>query len=72
MVTGWTMERRSSQSRLIRKWKPWRLAGVKTDEGKKISRMNAYKHGGRSLKIKLAKKAFADYNKILRQFMNII
>lgn len=45
---GWTAERRAKQAAAIRRWKPWEKAGVKTAAGKEISRMNAYKHGGRS------------------------
>ncbi|MEI7669467.1 MAG: hypothetical protein WCJ33_05240 [Pseudomonadota bacterium] len=30
---------------MIRKWQPWDSAGVKTKEGKEISKMNATKHG---------------------------
>lgn len=32
----------------IHGWKPWQSAGVKTAAGKAVSRMNAWKHGGRS------------------------
>jgi hypothetical protein len=47
-MTGWTPERRARQAMLIRRWKPWLKAGVKTAEGKAISRMNSLKHGARS------------------------
>jgi hypothetical protein len=46
MANGWTPQRRARQSKLIHKWKPWRLAGVKSQEGKARSKMNAYKYGG--------------------------
>jgi len=62
----WTLEERQKQSQLIQQWKPWRLAGVKTPEGKAISKMNAYKHGGRSVEIKTALKLIAEYKRNLR------
>jgi len=47
---GWTQERRLRQSEVIRNWKPWeKSTGAKTSQGKEKSKMNAYKHGGRSL-----------------------
>ena len=45
----WTQEERLRQSQLIRNWQPWEQStGARTKEGKSISKMNAYKHGGRS------------------------
>lgn len=50
---GWTQERRQKQSEAIKRWKPWeKSTGAKTAEGKEKSKMNAYKHGGRSNIIK--------------------
>lgn len=40
-VNGWTPERRARQALLIHNWQPWRLGGVKTPEGKRISSQNA-------------------------------
>jgi hypothetical protein len=37
----WTLEERKRQAELIHNWKPWRLGGVKTPEGKRISSQNA-------------------------------
>jgi hypothetical protein len=48
----WTLEERQHQAELIQNWKPWKTAGVKTPAGKAISKMNAYKHGGRSAEIR--------------------
>jgi hypothetical protein len=45
---GWTPERRAKQAAAIHRWKPWLKAGVTTEAGKKISRLNAYRHGARS------------------------
>ena len=45
MARAWTQQERDRQSQLIRNWKPWKLAGVKSDAGKKISSKNALKHG---------------------------
>jgi hypothetical protein len=45
----WTQEERLRQAQLIRNWRPWeKSAGAKTEAGKAASKMNAYKHGGRS------------------------
>ena len=45
----WTQEERLKQSQLIRNWRPWeQYTGAKTEAGKAVSKMNAYKHGGRS------------------------
>lgn len=43
----WTEEERLRQSQLIRNWRPWgQSTGAKTEAGKAVSKMNAYKHGG--------------------------
>ena len=47
MANGWTFERRQKQSEMIRNWQPWKMStGAKTFEGKGVSKMNAFKHGG--------------------------
>ena len=61
----WTPEERLRQAELIKRWKPWRSAGVKTAEGKAISCMNAYKHGGRSAEIRELLKTIVQYKKLL-------
>ncbi len=43
----WTLEARQKQSEAIALWKPWdKSTGPVTDEGKAISRQNAYKRMG--------------------------
>ena len=43
----WTKEERLKQSQLIKQWKPWKQStGARTVNGKEVSKMNAYKHGG--------------------------
>lgn len=63
----WTLEERQKQSLLIQQWKPWQSAGVKTPEGKAISKMNAYKHGARCAEVRNIQKQFAEWKKTLKQ-----
>jgi hypothetical protein len=67
----WTLEERQRQSELIKKWKPWQSAGVKTSEGKSISRMNAYKHGARSAEIRTLAREMTEWKKQLNQIIKI-
>jgi hypothetical protein len=46
-----TTGQRLRQSNLIQNWKPWKLAGVKNPEGKKISKLNALKHDARKAEV---------------------
>lgn len=55
----WTEAERQRQAELIRGWKPWRMAGVKTPEGKEITRLNAWKHGAYSADFKRLRKVLA-------------
>ena len=59
----WTQEERLRQSQLIQKWKPWKLGGVKTPEGRAISKMNGYKHGMRSAAIREVEKMLTKFKK---------
>jgi hypothetical protein len=62
----WTEEERLRQSQLIRNWRPWEQStGAKTEEGRAISKMNAYKHGGRATAVRKISKIFTQYNKVL-------
>ena len=58
----WTPEERLRQSQLIQKWQPWKTAGVKTSEGKAVSKMNAYKNGAYSRETKELMRLLATYN----------
>ena len=43
-----TAEHRAMRSEMIHRWKPWlKSTGAKTEEGKAVSSMNAYKGGVR-------------------------
>ena len=48
MSNGWTPERRAKQAKLIQTWRPWlKSTGAKTQLGKQVVSMNAYKGGTR-------------------------
>ncbi|HBD9375920.1 TPA: hypothetical protein KLD42_002835 [Legionella pneumophila] len=71
MSNGWTEDRRKSQSLKIRQWKPWEKAGVKTKEGKAITKMNAYKHGGRSAPVREIQSQFTEWKRELNRLINL-
>ena len=55
----WTTEERKKQSMLIQRWKPWNKSrGPKTTDGKERSKMNARKHGMRSIEAQEMQKMF--------------
>lgn len=67
-MTTWTQERRAAQSARLKALKPWeKSTGPKTVEGKSRSRLNALKHGERSLLIQRA----VDALKHQREFMRL-
>lgn len=56
-------ERRTKQSQLIRKWRPWtRSTGPKTFDSKACSSRNAFKHGAK----------FADTEDLLKFYREIL
>ena len=63
----WSLEERKKQSQLIQQWKPWKQStGAKSSMGKKISKMNAYKHGGRCADLRDAAKFIAECKRSLK------
>ena len=47
-TNGWTPQRRKRQAELIRNWQPWtKSTGAKTEQGKAVVSMNAWKGGKR-------------------------
>jgi hypothetical protein len=55
-MNGWTPERRTRQSKLVRNWRPWeRSTGPKSTEGKAIVARNAYSGATRPLLRELAR-----------------
>ncbi len=69
MSNGWTPERRLRQSQMIQEWQPWKLAGIKTQEGKDISKMNAYKHGARCADVREMARQLTKWQKELSQLI---
>ena len=50
MANGWTSERKTTQSVLIRSWRPWeKSTGPKTRAGRATVSRNAYKGGTREM-----------------------
>jgi hypothetical protein len=67
----WTPEERAQQALLIRRWQPWKKAGVKTPEGKAISCMNARKHGCYGTEIKTMREEIRLSRKILNEWEKV-
>ena len=55
----WTEQERQHQAKLIQQWQPWQKAGVKTEKGKAISKMNALKHGAYSAQVKAVRRVLS-------------
>ena len=68
----WTQEERLKQAEMIRNWQPWKKStGAKTSAGKAISKMNAYKHGGRSMSIRAVQAIITQYKHGLSSLNNL-
>lgn len=53
---------------MIQSWKPWEMStGPKTDAGKDISKMNAFKHGARSELTSLMRMVLMRHAKDLKE-----
>lgn len=67
-MNGWTPERRTKQSAMMKQLKPWQKStGPKTEAGKLQSSKNAYKHGGRSACVRELHKLMAEYTRMERE-----
>lgn len=61
----WTAEERARQAEMIRRWKPWKTAGVRTEAGRAISSRNATKHGAFSAEVKAAQKQLRECRRVV-------
>lgn len=61
----WTPEERARQAEMIRRWKPWETAGVRTEEGRAISSQNAMKHGAYGADVKAARRQLRECRRVL-------
>lgn len=67
---GWPPERRAAQAARCRAAKPWRKStGPKSDAGKKIVSLNAYKHGLRSAAWTLEVRRFHAILRLQRAYL---
>ncbi len=64
----WMIKDKRRQAQLIHHWKPWLKGGVKTDRGKAISKMNAYKDGRYTQEMRELRKIIAECRRV---FMDI-
>ena len=68
MANGWSAERRTRQSELIRRWKPWeRSTGPKTPMGKAKVCQNAFKGGWRQ-KLRELQRLLREQKQLLEGF----
>ena len=64
-----TKEHRQMRSQMIHQWKPWlKSSGAKTEEGKTVSSMNAYKGGLRQEQRELNRQ-LNEQMKVMLKFM---
>jgi hypothetical protein len=67
MTRAWTEEDRKRQSELMHRLKPWtRSTGPRTEDGKRRSARNAFKHGFRSRSMKALHAALRDCARLRR------
>jgi hypothetical protein len=65
--SGWSPERRAKQAAAIKIWAPWaKSTGPLTAIGKKVSAMNALKHGGRARRARLISAALRRHSLFLK------
>jgi len=70
---GWTLERRKRQAELIHRWKPWiRSTGPRTEAGKAVSRLNAFKHGCRSKEARALERMLAQFARTEREIRSTV
>lgn len=69
----WSLEERKRQSQLIQQWRPWQQStGAKSVQGKEVSKLNAYKHGGRCADIRNAARYIAECKRSLIRIIGLI
>lgn len=62
---GWTPERRARHAAAMRRWSPWtKSTGPKTASGKARSSRNAYKHGERSIEVRLLRAVMVNQRRL--------
>lgn len=69
----WTSEQRLKQSQAIFHQRPWEHStGPKTNDGKTVSKMNAYRHGARCAEIRNMQQQLTEWKKALSQIVESI
>ena len=69
-ASTWTQERRQHAADRIRARKPWLVStGPKTQAGKSVSKMNAYKHGRRSGSVLARRRALVHFLREQKAFL---
>ena len=67
----WTQAERLQQAQLIQRWKPWRLAGVKTEVGKQRSKMNSLKDGAHCAELRAIASLLAEHKRTLKKIISM-
>ena len=66
----WTKLERTTQSQLIREWKPWiRSTGPTTPAGKAKASLNAQKHGLYGAEFRRCRRTLMEQAKLLRMLV---